>query len=147
MWHGLYWDDIKMIFCSAPRQPTSISERVLEYVAATQNEVLKQWEYKTIENNFLDELKHRRRREILTYERYSSAMPPFEACCAHDHDCDAEDCGPEWSLHKHIDIENVPIHSSPPPTHLSIDTIFPVGAKSLISCCMYHSYSLLIISP
>jgi hypothetical protein len=28
--------------------------------------------------------------------------PPTQACCAHDHDCDAADCGPAWSLHTHI---------------------------------------------
>lgn len=29
-------------------------------------------------------------------------MPPDAACCAHDHDCDAADCGPAWSLHAHV---------------------------------------------
>ena len=32
-------------------------------------------------------------------------MPPPDAggaCCAHDHDCEAEDCGPAWSLHRHV---------------------------------------------
>ncbi|CAL5223627.1 g6169 [Coccomyxa viridis] len=34
-------------------------------------------------------------------------MPKFGACCAHDHDCEAADCGPSWSLHEHIDMSNV----------------------------------------
>ncbi|GFH16278.1 PITH domain-containing protein [Haematococcus lacustris] len=35
-------------------------------------------------------------------------MPPkLTACCAHDHDCDAADCGPAYSLHKHIDLSHV----------------------------------------
>jgi hypothetical protein len=25
------------------------------------------------------------------------------ACCNHDHDCEAADCGPAYSLYKHID--------------------------------------------
>ena len=29
-------------------------------------------------------------------------MPLDAPCCAHDHDCEAEDCGPAWSLHTHI---------------------------------------------
>ena len=30
-------------------------------------------------------------------------MPPVDGpCCAHDHDCEAEECGPAWSLHKHV---------------------------------------------
>jgi len=30
-------------------------------------------------------------------------MPPVDGgCCAHDHDCAAEDCGPAWSLHRHV---------------------------------------------
>ena len=29
-------------------------------------------------------------------------LPVDGACCAHDHDCEAEDCGPAWSLHKHV---------------------------------------------
>ena len=29
-------------------------------------------------------------------------MPVDAPCCAHDHDCEAEDCGTAWSLHKHI---------------------------------------------
>lgn len=32
------------------------------------------------------------------------SMPPASgACCSHDHDCDAADCGPAYSLFKHID--------------------------------------------
>ena len=36
-------------------------------------------------------------------------MPPptSAACCAHDHDCDAADCGPSWSLHAHVASERV----------------------------------------
>ena len=34
-------------------------------------------------------------------------MPNFGACCAHDHDCEAADCGPSWSLHEHIDMSKV----------------------------------------
>ncbi|WIA37737.1 hypothetical protein OEZ86_014615 [Tetradesmus obliquus] len=30
-------------------------------------------------------------------------MPPTGACCSHDHDCEAADCGPAYSLYKHID--------------------------------------------
>lgn len=29
-------------------------------------------------------------------------MPVDTGCCAHDHDCDAADCGPAWSLHTHV---------------------------------------------
>jgi hypothetical protein len=33
------------------------------------------------------------------------ASPPTDtmACCSHDHDCEAADCGPAYSLYKHID--------------------------------------------
>ncbi|CAK0741077.1 hypothetical protein CVIRNUC_001298 [Coccomyxa viridis] len=34
-------------------------------------------------------------------------MPNFGACCAHDHDCEAADCGPAWSLHERIDQSHV----------------------------------------
>mmetsp|Transcript_8931 Transcript_8931/g.19060 ORF Transcript_8931/g.19060 Transcript_8931/m.19060 type:complete len:208 (-) Transcript_8931:806-1429(-) len=34
-------------------------------------------------------------------------MPPSQACCAHDHDCEASDCGPAYSLYKHIDLPRV----------------------------------------
>mmetsp|Transcript_14786 Transcript_14786/g.36902 ORF Transcript_14786/g.36902 Transcript_14786/m.36902 type:complete len:210 (-) Transcript_14786:424-1053(-) len=34
-------------------------------------------------------------------------MPPSKACCAHDHDCEASDCGPAYSLYKHIDMSHV----------------------------------------
>lgn len=35
-------------------------------------------------------------------------MPPsFKGCCVHDHDCEAADCGPSWSLYKHIDLHKV----------------------------------------
>ena len=34
---------------------------------------------------------------------YHATIMPLDApCCAHDHDCEAEDCGPAWSLHKHV---------------------------------------------
>ncbi|KAG1670383.1 hypothetical protein FOA52_000143 [Chlamydomonas sp. UWO 241] len=33
--------------------------------------------------------------------------PPGQACCAHDHDCEASDCGPAFSLYKHIDLPRV----------------------------------------
>jgi len=33
---------------------------------------------------------------------FNQIMPVDGPCCAHDHDCEAEDCGPAWSLHKHI---------------------------------------------
>ena len=29
-------------------------------------------------------------------------MPPFQACCAHDHDCEEEDCSGHWTLYKYI---------------------------------------------
>lgn len=29
------------------------------------------------------------------------------ACCAHDHDCEAADCGPAWSLHTRITLDRV----------------------------------------
>lgn len=32
---------------------------------------------------------------------------PTAGCCAHDHDCNAEDCSSSWSLYKHIDIQRV----------------------------------------
>ncbi len=34
-------------------------------------------------------------------------MPPFQGCCAHDHDCEEADCGPAWSLHDHVDTPRV----------------------------------------
>ncbi|KAF8058416.1 PITH domain-containing protein 1 [Scenedesmus sp. PABB004] len=34
-------------------------------------------------------------------------MPPAGACCAHDHDCEAADCGPAYSLYRHIDLAHV----------------------------------------
>jgi len=34
-------------------------------------------------------------------------MPPSTACCAHDHDCEAADCGPAWSLHTKIHADRV----------------------------------------
>ncbi|GBF98342.1 hypothetical protein Rsub_11236 [Raphidocelis subcapitata] len=35
-------------------------------------------------------------------------MPPAnQGCCAHDHDCDTADCGPAYSLYKHIALEQV----------------------------------------
>ncbi|KAK9845719.1 hypothetical protein WJX81_000448 [Elliptochloris bilobata] len=34
-------------------------------------------------------------------------MPSYQACCAHDHDCEAEECGPAWSLHKHVHLSHV----------------------------------------
>lgn len=34
-------------------------------------------------------------------------MPQFAGCCAHDHDCEAAECGPAWSLHSHIDTAHV----------------------------------------
>lgn len=36
-----------------------------------------------------------------------AAMPVFQGCCAHDHDCEAQDCSSAWSLYKHIDIQRV----------------------------------------
>ncbi|PSC71196.1 PITH domain-containing 1 [Micractinium conductrix] len=35
------------------------------------------------------------------------AMPAFQGCCAHDHDCEAQDCSSAWSLYKHIDTQRV----------------------------------------
>ena len=34
-------------------------------------------------------------------------MPPSAPRCAHDHDCEASDCGPAFSLFKHIVIDRV----------------------------------------
>lgn len=34
-------------------------------------------------------------------------MAPFAACCAHDHDCEDNDCGTAWSLHTHINLQTV----------------------------------------
>lgn len=34
--------------------------------------------------------------------RFFIIMPPDGPCCAHDHNCDAEDCSPAWSLHNHV---------------------------------------------
>lgn len=31
----------------------------------------------------------------------------MQGCCAHDHDCEDADCGPAWSLHKHIALDKV----------------------------------------
>eukprot|EP00873_Tetraselmis_striata_P000666 jgi/Tetstr1/420930/TSEL_011991.t1 len=28
-------------------------------------------------------------------------------CCGHDHDCEAEDCAPQWSLYKYVDTPQV----------------------------------------
>ena len=41
--------------------------------------------------------------------------PKFQACCAHDHDCEAAECGPAYSLYKHVDLTNVsgPSHTVP----------------------------------
>ena len=38
-------------------------------------------------------------------------MANGQACCAHDHDCEAADCGPAYSLHKHINFSGVSFHS------------------------------------
>lgn len=37
-----------------------------------------------------------------TNNTYSLEMPSFQACCAHDHDCEEEECGGQWTLHKYI---------------------------------------------
>ncbi|PNW87136.1 hypothetical protein CHLRE_02g110450v5 [Chlamydomonas reinhardtii] len=34
-------------------------------------------------------------------------MPPTKACCAHDHDCEAADCGVAYSLYKHVAVDQV----------------------------------------
>lgn len=34
-------------------------------------------------------------------------MPPSQGCCGHDHDCEASECGPAYSLYKHIALEQV----------------------------------------
>jgi hypothetical protein len=34
-------------------------------------------------------------------------MPAHGATCAHDHDCEGADCGPAYSLYKHIDLHKV----------------------------------------
>lgn len=34
-------------------------------------------------------------------------MPAFQGCCSHDHDCEAADCGPAYSLYKYIDMPRV----------------------------------------
>lgn len=34
-------------------------------------------------------------------------MPPAKACCAHDHDCEATDCGVAYSLYKRISTDQV----------------------------------------
>ena len=36
-----------------------------------------------------------------------TGMPAFQGSCAHDHDCEAQDCSSAWSLYKHIDIQRV----------------------------------------
>ena len=38
--------------------------------------------------------------------------PVSGPCCAHDHDCEASDCGSAWSLHKHVDLARVSTHSA-----------------------------------
>ena len=41
--------------------------------------------------------------------------PPSGPCCAHDHDCDAADCGPAWSLHTHVRLPKlVALNAAPP---------------------------------
>lgn len=34
-------------------------------------------------------------------------MPSFHGSCAHDHDCEAQDCSSAWSLYQHIDTQRV----------------------------------------
>jgi hypothetical protein len=34
-------------------------------------------------------------------------MPSNQGCCAHDHDCEATDCGASYSLYKHISPSNI----------------------------------------
>jgi hypothetical protein len=34
-------------------------------------------------------------------------MPPSQGCCSHDHDCEAADCGPAYSLYTHIALDQV----------------------------------------
>ncbi|KAI8468825.1 MAG: galactose-binding domain-like protein [Monoraphidium minutum] len=34
-------------------------------------------------------------------------MPASQGCCSHDHDCEASDCGPAYSLYKHINLDQV----------------------------------------
>ena len=42
-------------------------------------------------------------------------MPPTTACCAHDHDCEAADCGPAWSLHTKVHADRVRALNAAPP--------------------------------
>ena len=41
----------------------------------------------------------------------SYEMAPHDGCCAHDHDCDAENCGAMWCLHQYIDTDKVRLFS------------------------------------
>jgi len=43
--------------------------------------------------------------------------PPSPACCAHDHDCEAADCGPAWSLHTKVYADRVRALNAAPPSH------------------------------
>ena len=59
--------------------------------------------------------------------QHTEAMPNFGACCAHDHDCEAADCGPAWSLHENIDQSHV--------CHISVAMECPTKA------CLYDPAS------
>ena len=69
---------------------------------------------------------------------YTEAMPNFGACCAHDHDCEAADCGPAWSLHEHIDQSHV--------CHISVAMKCPTKAclYDPASACVDGHFLLLI---
>jgi hypothetical protein len=47
--------------------------------------------------------------------------PPTQGCCAHDHDCEAAECGPAYSLYKHIDLP----HVRPPPRRAAVCSPLP----------------------
>lgn len=51
---------------------------------------------------------HYRAARHLGTQTPATMPPPAQGgCCAHNHDCEAADCGPAYSLYKHIDLPRV----------------------------------------
>lgn len=46
-------------------------------------------------------------RHLLRLQAAVAGMPSFHGSCAHDHDCEAQDCSSAWSLYQHIDTQRV----------------------------------------
>jgi hypothetical protein len=66
-------------------------------------------------------------------------MPSFQACCAHDHDCEAADCGPAWSLHQHINLQLVC------PSLSQVGVFFPTSASLLPLDLIFHSIGRILV--